>query len=244
MTCFIKVYFPTGTWSQHYSNHDWIRTNSSFAIKNLNIQPWEVPPTNGLMIVFRLFLTAYLNTLPVRSYCRMLTIFLWSVKHFEQVERIELSSPDWKSGVMAIIRYLLVLPICQRTLVWIWYVNINIIFQTRKLFSTFFKKVINNLSSRQDSNLRAPHPKCGEINLTPLLLVMVDRDGFEPPTLGSSGQRSTNWATDPGWVQGWNRTNSTDFADLLASTINLYFFANMSKNSCSYNPTKIKKLDF
>jgi hypothetical protein len=25
---------------------------------------------------------------------------------FEQVERIELSSPDWKSGVIAVIRYL------------------------------------------------------------------------------------------------------------------------------------------
>jgi hypothetical protein len=45
-----------------------------------------------------------------------------------------------------------------------------------------FKKVINNLSSRQDLNLRAPTSKVGEIDLTPLLLVIVAGPGLEPGT--------------------------------------------------------------
>ncbi len=35
------------------------------------------------------------------------------------------------------------------------------------------------LSDKQDSNLRAPHPKCGEIDLTPLLSVIVPPTRFE-----------------------------------------------------------------
>ena len=38
------------------------------------------------------------------------------------------------------------------------------------------------LSDKQDSNLRAPHPKCGEIDLTPLLSVIVNPNGLEPLT--------------------------------------------------------------
>ena len=38
------------------------------------------------------------------------------------------------------------------------------------------------LSDKQDSNLRAPHPKFGEIDLTPLLSVIVNPNGLEPLT--------------------------------------------------------------
>lgn len=51
-----------------------------------------------------------------------------------------------------------------------YYTNINIIFDTVKLFLKFFQ---NFLSDRQDSNLRTLAPKASEINLTPLLSVIL-----------------------------------------------------------------------
>ena len=93
------------------------------------------------MIVFRLFLTAYLNTLPVRSYCRMLTIFLWSIKYIEQILRIELRSPDWKSGVITVIRYLHFFTNMSKSF-FNYSVNIQKTFDIKKYFMKYFSFIV------------------------------------------------------------------------------------------------------
>ena len=72
------------------------------------------------------------------------------------------------------------LPLHQRDVCWNRQTRTINLPRIRRMLSPL--SYIPMLSDKQDSNLRAPHPKCGEIDLTPLLSVIVNPNGLEPLT--------------------------------------------------------------
>ena len=69
------------------------------------------------------------------------------------------------------------LPLHQRDVCWNDKTRTYNLPRIRRMLSPL--SYIPILSDKQDSNLRAPHPKCGEIDLTPLLSVIVPPTRFE-----------------------------------------------------------------
>ena len=86
-------------------------------------------------------------------------------------ERFELSSAVLETDM---------LPLHQRDVCWNDKIRTYNLPRIRRMISPL--SYIPILSDKQDSNLRAPHPKCGEIDLTPLLSVIVNPNGLEPLT--------------------------------------------------------------
>ena len=92
----------------------------------------------------------------------------YTIELFAPPERFELSSAVLETDM---------LPLHQRDVCWNDKIRTYNLPRIRRMLSPL--SYIPILSDKQDSNLRAPHPKCGEIDLTPLLSVIVPPTRFE-----------------------------------------------------------------